>query len=62
MRFLVEIDDVEEMKRQILEAEGAEYEKDITDYDYISLVDSSLNMFNLGATFELLEEKEEQCN
>lgn len=54
MKFLVEIKDIEAMNREILASEGEEYE--ITDYDYISLVDSCLNMFYLGANVEIIEE------
>lgn len=58
MKFLVEIEDIEAMKREICEGEGEEYYEHITDSDYIALVDSCLNMFNLGADVELLESEE----
>ncbi len=58
MKFLVEIENIEAMKDEICASEGEDYRDKITDTDYIALIASCLNMFDLGAEVELLESEE----
>lgn len=60
MKFFVKIEDIEAMKREICAGEGEEYYSHITNRDYIELVDSCLNMFDLGAEVELIKEIENE--
>ncbi len=55
MKFLVEINDIEAMKDEICNVEGEDYRSEIDVYDYIELIDSCLNMFDLGAKVELIK-------
>lgn len=59
MKFLVEIEDIEAMKQEIIAGEGEDYYDEITEKDYIALVDSCLNMFYLGANVEIIESEEQ---